>query len=57
MYESVKIILSVIGLIALVAGIENGLYWISDNVIKNHLFTYILHGVVLFLIVLAKLYP
>lgn len=56
MYESIKTILSVIGLIALFVGIENGLYQILDKGIKNHLFTYILHGFVLFLIALAKLY-
>ena len=57
MYESVNNILSVIGLIALFVGIENGLYQISNRVIKNHLFSYVLHGVILFIIVLNTLYP
>lgn len=57
MNETAKAILSVIGLIALFGGFEYLFYQISDRLIKNHSFSYIMHGFILFCFALDALYP
>ena len=57
MYEMVKTILSIIGLVALFVGFEYLFYQFSDKLFKNHWPSYILHGFILFCFALDTLYP
>lgn len=57
MNEIAKSILSIIGLIALFAGSEYLFYQFSNRLLKNHLFSYIIHGFILFCFILDTLYP
>ena len=55
MNEITKTILSIIGLVSVFIGGEFFLYWVFDKYNKHEL-SYLLHGFVLFLVLLESLY-
>lgn len=56
MNEIAETVLSIIELVSIVAGVENGAYW-ALNKCNKHWVSYILHGFALFLVALDALYP